>query len=382
MCSECGKEYHDISLKIQGITEDNKNSKYLKAIESIGNVLEIETLVKAKATGNKSPGTDSYEEIIKENPKYSQEWELVPKAFKQLEEEYYKKQMSVLKQVTAGIIRFTQNDLKKSKDDLKPFKVNGKIIYDNKSGKPLTVKQWETIRKNITDYLQEYFVANGYQLAEESAVIQGMLSALQNEGYDENKIDLKDLKRTDSFEKWLKDERLTSKWYDEMYNVFSDTAEYVVNMSDTVKKDISQVLRDGLKERKSDWMLEQEIRELSKDDGKWSKDWGRIAKTEIASIRSDMQIADILEISDGVPVYLEGAGNPNACKLCKRDIIGKKFRVLEAKPKKGFNDEIASDSIWIGKRSIGYGAKVKRGAIPRHPFCACWWITWVPGFED
>ncbi|MCK5642021.1 MAG: hypothetical protein KAJ19_14550, partial [Gammaproteobacteria bacterium] len=260
-----------------------------------------------------------------------------------------------------------------------PFKINGKIIYSNQTGAPLTEKEWDSIRKDISGYLQDFYVKNGYQLGEESAIMSGILNDMERNGKSIANVDIKRLNTQDTFAEYLKDNDLTQSNYIGMYGDFSQVAQKAVNMSDRVKNDIVDVLQQGLREGKSDWEIEQALREMNKDDGKWSKDWARISKTEIVDVRANMDMTESLDLADGSPVYKKGVGHPNACKLCKRDVINKIVRVLPKAPDEDYKDPNADDFIWPGKSSIGYGANDPVAVITRHPHCACRWADWVPG---
>lgn len=136
-------------------------------------------------------------------------------------------------------------------------------------------------------------------------------------------------------------------------------AHYVTGMSDDVKQDILQAVVSSRRNRLSPQELQQRLLD---DLGEHNRDWRRIALTETTDVMAQGYLAS-LQPGD----YVMGQGAANACKHCKRLIIGKSYRISEGP------GDVASE-VWIGKTNVGNKVKDYVPAIPLHPHCRCRWV--------
>lgn len=355
-------DFSDIRLNITGINPENFQEKFETAVKKIGEAMGITPLMKAKA-----------------DPKKESEWNQMPLAIRELEEKFFFKQKEVVSKLIDGLEDWLHSKLEKATSH---FKIKGKTIYSSK-GKPMTVSQWQEIEYQITKYLRENFVKNGEKLADTTAVLQGLLLQVENQGKEFKNIPLERFDVTADLTEYIKKKKYKQKNFHGVYNAFNGMVSFVTDASERLKSNISKKVLEGIRDGKSAGEVEKELRPMDKAGAEWNKDWRRIAQTEMATVRSDMHLAEVIAIGKG-SAYMIGVGGDDACETCKRDVIGKVVKLLAERP--STDDEIIEDdhtdtAIWVGKRSIGFGPQDARSAVPRHPHCACRWKTHFPQFD-
>lgn len=138
----------------------------------------------------------------------------------------------------------------------------------------------------------------------------------------------------------------------------------LTEISEKHRAAIRQTVIQAKRER---WTADQLASKLFDTFSDHNRDWRRVAITELAFVTNDAYISGV---DEGGTVI--GMGAVNACKHCKKYVIGKTFAVTHNPPEK---DTYHGDmkQIWAGKSNYGRRVAEYRPAIPMHPHCRCRW---------
>lgn len=126
---------------------------------------------------------------------------------------------------------------------------------------------------------------------------------------------------------------------------------------------IRQLVLQAQRER---WTPQQLADALFEAYGEQNRDWRRVAITELAMAANDAYLSGCAEGDQVI-----GMGADDACKHCKKYVIGKQFTVTHKLPQNNHHHEM--NFVWPGKSNYGRKVATFIPAIPFHPNCRCRW---------
>jgi hypothetical protein len=252
-----------------------------------------------------------------------------------------------------------------------PFRINGKIYINPKTGKPLSEKEWETVLQGI-DRGFAYIFRGQEELLVKRAMFLGKI--LQGMDY-ESRTDtsLKDIS-------WLKkkEEPKDEKWQNSWLFAKQHAGELITGLQANARKNISGRILDSIKNEHTPRQLE---RALFDEFASVNRDWRRIAETEINdNLTNGLLMSEMEDAEEDETIFMIGISAGNACKYCL-DLINQKVVVLSPKPVSGGIITIKGveyPAIWPGKSNVGRKASNYWETIPLHPHCKCSWTRYYP----
>lgn len=366
MCQYCGDPTHELVGEDDKIVIEinhpfvNGEQKYHQAIS-----------VLSKAYKKPEPFSD--ETLSKEVSPYA--------SVRDLEHES-KERVSILLLELFDQIRYRWLNLSKARDDDKPFKLDGRIFINPKTGKPLTKKQWKQIKKDLT---RAFGII--YQQEEERIVKVAMaLGKLLNQTSVPKAIK-SPFSSFNLTSKTASQTLATPPYYSALEFAEQQAGESITDLTNRSFKRVHDTIVEAQKNRTGAQRLE---RDLFYQFGDMNRDWRMIAETEIANnVNNGQLITEIerqKEKDPKKPVYMKGISAPDACEWCRSRVNNQVVVLLERPPGNGTDtvtrDGKAYTAIWPGKSNVGRRRAnwwVAAGA--QHPHCRCTWNQHTPGFE-
>lgn len=267
-----------------------------------------------------------------------------------------------------------------SKADSDPFKLNGKLVLNPSTGKPLTKKEWKTLKSDMMRSFAYVFADKDEDIARTAMALGRIIADLPVD--DAISVGLgnmqlgQGLRIVDTDPQY----RAALQFADE------NAAEYIVDLSQRSYKRIHDTIVHAQQNRATTRELE---RKLFEDFGAMNRDWRRIAETEIATNANDGKLIAELgrDREEGEHVFVQGMSSPTACKWCWSE-VNNQIVVLLDRALPGGGDTITVDgtdytAIWPGKNNVGRARRdwwVASGT--QHPHCQCTWVRYQPGYED
>lgn len=259
------------------------------------------------------------------------------------------------------------------------FKLNGKIVINPKTGKPLSTAEWKTIKKDLMRSFAYVYGAKDTDIARTAMALGKIIADLAPA--KAVSVTLGGMKPGQGLR--IMD---TDPQYRAALQFAEDqAAQDIVDLSNKQYKQIHDAITVAQKNRVTPRKLESD---LFHTFGDMNRDWRRIAETEIANnVNTGKLVAELKkERVDGDYVYMRGMSSPLACKWCATEIHMQIVVALE-EPPTGGGDQIVIDgkaytAIWPGKTNVGRSRRdwwVAAGT--QHPHCQCVWVRYQPGFE-
>lgn len=249
-----------------------------------------------------------------------------------------------------------------------PFRVNGKIHINPRTGKPLTLAEWRKIKEGLRQGLRYTFKDLASYLAYEPIALAKILRTMPEADAFKmplNKLDLKKARPREAFF------RNSLKWAQQ------SAAIHIQDISSKAQTKVQQLI---ITAHQSKWGVKQLADELFKVFANINKDWRLVAITEMQiNFSSGFLLSELERAKKDGEKYpiLMGVSGPKACKECKRLIDHKYFVLLPDEPAGG-SDKIRIKgerytAIWPGKLNIGVSRGSWKPTIPLHPNCLCSW---------
>jgi hypothetical protein len=267
--------------------------------------------------------------------------------------------------------QWISRSIKKAKDG-RILKLNGKIYLNPKTGKPLTISEWNAIKKDI-DNLTSWIFGN----YDESLVKRALALGRILQGFDtiEERID-------SSIEDLDIPRVINSITHDELYRDIINygmihTGELITDLTNRARKKIVQVIMDSYNNKSTSRELTQDLFDAFST---LNRDWRRIAETELAyNFNSGYMLAELEQLPEGQDyVFMEGIAGGGACPFCANNVDRKEFVLLKSAPKGGGDVvEIDGDeytAIWPGKTNENRSRSMWRVCVINHPNCLCTYI--------
>ena len=158
---------------------------------------------------------------------------------------------------------------------------------------------------------------------------------------------------------------LGSRWGDRAQLVLGD---FDRDLADRTRKIIRDETATAIEERKTTGQLATKLGQLTKD---WSRDWKRIANTEVQAAHQEAW-AEAQVAMRGEGVMACKVPDPGACDVCRRLYLGPDGRPI-----------VRPMSWWLGQGSnVGKKASAWGPTIaPVHPWCRCQFVRVPAGME-
>ncbi len=247
------------------------------------------------------------------------------------------------------------------------FMLNGKIFINPKTGKLLTVREWEIIKKDLGKLFQ-----NIYGQTQE-AIVKHAIATGKLLQYMDPLARLVASKSSLGLSVAIADKMSRYKHLIDWAEVYC--GELITDMTARSRKAVVQTIMQGYQDKLSS----QTLRERLFDNfSEFNRDFRKIAETECARNFSNGFAQAELKVAQGKPVFVQGISGAGACSFCRENINGKIFVLLEEPPVDG-GDQIIIDgkahtAIWVGKSNVGRSRPDWWVAFPAHPSCRCSWV--------
>ncbi len=248
------------------------------------------------------------------------------------------------------------------------YKLNGKTFLNPRTGKPLTIKEWKVIQKDLErvfgklyasqqDAMVNQAVAMGKVLRNMDAAVR-IAAPLASLGVD-------------LFSRVVSED-------DEYRNIVDwatiHTGELIQEVTGRSRRSIVEMIMQGYQNKVTPRQLEAQLFDKMSD---LNKDWRRIAETETAINFNSGYLQATLEqrVEETAPIYMLGISGAGACEFCRNNVDGKIFVLLQSPPPSGemvIIDGIEYVAIWPGKGNLGRKRAdwwVSSGV--QHPNCRC-----------
>ena len=365
-----------ITLRITDVHDHNRADKFQKAVECLGKAMSVTVKPRKHNHQGERWAFRAMGEIVERHKL------LLPGILDDLYRELT---------LHLGLPMVTEFR-KATQDSSLMFK--GKVLYDAKSGKPLTQRQFKRIIKTIERFLnrklqqeEERIVLNSVAVGKllnrmlkynTSDAIEHMgLDTLQHGGETFASLSENMAKIADAFG-LSREER-------ERYAASEEiAAQYITDTSNAVQSGVRRTLTRGVLHRQSKSEVAQE---LLHNFATQNRDWHRVVETEMNEIANTAALADMLNTSNGEAVYVKRIERMDSrtCRFCRQaveeDIIARVLSV--AHDIEQISDPVAPIAIWPGKSNIGRSEKDWWWpAGPVHPYCRGFWVPYDPPDEE
>ena len=273
---------------------------------------------------------------------------------------------------------FIQDHLKLKVDEKKlnlelkkaEFKLGGKVYINPKTGKPLTKKEWDTIKKSLdTAFRFVYDKSTEEAIARKAVVLGKILTTM----HTDMALDMKKLNEEAQID--------YSFIENEIGFAEQHAGELITGLADNSRKRVISEIIQGQRERIGPRELETR---LFRTYININRDWRRIAQTEIATNVNTGFV--MTELNKGTK-YLQGISGASACPFCKEYVDGQVVVIGDSSNSTGFVFDKTLDKevpyVWPGKSNYGRSRRdwwVSAGA--QHPNCRCAWQNYEPGFDE
>lgn len=276
-----------------------------------------------------------------------------------------------------NVIKVTGISLRKASEDA-PLIFKGRIQYNPRTGKPITSAEWKRLEEAIVKYLGVEKDAISRKMINDSFWLGTLINRMNDE--------------TERIETSLSKIDLDNPSFEEYgYNNYDlDRIEiaqqlagiYLQNISDKARGAIQSILVEGIKQRKTNYQVAQDLWDQEQDI---NRDLDRVVRTESAYATQDgLLISQLRQEPEEEDIFMIGVSSPDACRYCQ-NLINEKVVVLRDKPVSSGKitvDGVEYDVIWPGKSNYGRSVKNYWPTVPVHPFCRCTWTRWYRELEQ
>ena len=267
--------------------------------------------------------------------------------------------------------------VEKAKSDDQVYKVDGKIFINPRTGKHLTVKEWDVIKKDLSRMFSHLYGPTQEALTIQAVAMGKILQQMEPDNrltVDKSKLDIP--LHTEVIDR------------DSAYNdilTWGDvhTGELIQNVTDRSRRAIVSTIMRGYQENFTSRQMQQELFEQFST---LNRDWRRIAEQETASnFNNGYLISETKNSPDTDHIFMIGISGAGACEWCASQVNEKVVVALESAPPGG--DIVTIDgkeytAIWPGKSNFGRKrANWWVASGTQHPHCRCTWTRYYPEME-
>ncbi len=292
-------------------------------------------------------------------------------AIRDLEEQALANVDEGMYQLLAAITKtWLRMQLSKAKEGT-PFKLNGRIFINPKTGKPLTNKEWEIIVHDVEKAFG-YIFKDAKELLVYKAMALGKIIQSYAHPADVSALSVLTLPS-----------RLPSYLDNAIAFAERHAAEHIVSLTSEARKRIATTIIDAQRNRVGSRQLEANLFDRF---ASLNRDWRRVAQTELITNANNAALATAVDqgkLEGAKNIFMIGISAPNACPWCASHVRGQVVVVLDRSPKSG-SDEVTVNgqtykAIWEGKSNMGRDRSewwVASGT--QHPHCRCAWNRFMP----
>lgn len=254
--------------------------------------------------------------------------------------------------------------LAKAVEDDLPFKLDGLVYINPKTGRALTKAEWKVIDKQL-DAMLGWVYGDAQDLITRKAFALGkLLGSMQPE---ELLVAPLTNKLPDIEDRYLANSLAFAE---------QNAANYVTGVSELLRKDIKSAIVEAQKNKWGSRKLEEVLFDRF---GTHNRDFRMIAATELNSNANAAYLLTQLEHNGGKPLLVKGMSNENACPYCKKQIHNHIFAVLSEAPADGVDSATVEGKTYTatfpGKNNVGRSKQNWWACIPAHPHCACFYVA-------
>ncbi len=248
------------------------------------------------------------------------------------------------------------------------YKLNGKTFLNPKTGKPLTLKEWKVIQKDLERVFGKLYESQQDAMINQAVAMGKILRNM--DAAVRITVPLAAL-GVDTFSQIVSQS-------DEYQNIINwanvHTGELIQEVTNRSRKQIVEMIMQGYQDKVTPRQLEAKLFDKMSD---LNKDWRRIAETETATNFNNGYLQATLEqrAEETTPIYMLGISGAGACEFCRTYVDGQIFVLLQSAPDGGETVIIEGKeyvAIWPGKNNFGRKRAdwwVSSGTI--HPHCRC-----------
>lgn len=247
------------------------------------------------------------------------------------------------------------------------FKLNGKIFLNPKTGKYLTKKEWDIIKKDLSRAFGAIYGGSEESLTKQAIALGKVLQSMEPSA-----------RISTSFSEAGLPEYMRGLTQDKQFQYIVDAAEMMTgdliqDVTEKARKNIVKVIMQGYSDRITSKELEDRLFE---EFDVMNRDWRRIAETETATnFNNGYLMGELKENgSSDAPIFMQGISGGGACPFCASKVNDKLFVLLEEAPTTGGDSIYVNNeeytAIWPGKTN--YGRKRAEwwvAAGTQHPHC-------------
>ncbi len=248
------------------------------------------------------------------------------------------------------------------------YKLNGKTFLNPKTGKPLTLKEWKVIQKDLERVFGKLYASQQDAMVNQAVAMGKILRNM--DAAVRITVPLAAL-GVDTFSQIVSQ----SVEYQNIINWATvHTGELIQDVTNRSRKQIVEMIMQGYQDKVTPRQLEAKLFDKMSD---LNKDWRRIAETETAMNFNNGYLQATLEqrAEETAPIYMLGISGASACEFCRGSVDGKIFVLLQSAPSGGemvIIDGIEYVAIWPGKNNFARKRAdwwVSSGV--NHPGCRC-----------
>ena len=268
-------------------------------------------------------------------------------------------------------VRVNSRKLREELRKAKEFRIEGDVYLNPKTGKPLTKKEWNIIKKSLSVAFRFIYDTDTEEAIAKKAVVLGKILTTMDTNARLNMIRLNE--ETEAYRDY-------SYIENEIEFAQAHAGEMITGLRDKARSTVISEILNGQRERIGPRELETR---LFRTYVNINRDWRRIAETEIARNITNGYV--LTELQKGTQ-YVRGLSSADACPYCRANIDGQVMLLSEKANSTGYvfdkqlNKEIPV--IWPGKSNWGRSRRNWWESIPAHPHCRCSLQQWVPGIEE
>jgi hypothetical protein len=353
----------DIRLSFSHITAQNKRFKFIKAVHTVAQALDLPLTLEHVSPHTPEPFLFPIQQQLADF------WT-----------DFYTPHINLIYHTLKTALDLPDSTLTKAIDD-RSLLWHRKLIYSPETGLPLTKSQFNALMQAIEAYLKSHASpATARQLIKDSVTVGKILNRMirYQSAPALARLNLETLQYHTRNYDWLRADYRhletalgipLSTQEKATYQAMEDyCAQKMVRINDTIKHDIQDTLLYGIQERLPKSQINLNLYTKLGND---NRDWKRVADTEMVNAQNLAQIQDeVHTVEPGEKIYFERIEMANACKECTavhgKIVLWSEEPVLEEK----IEDPVTDTAIWIGK-------KQKKGSVvlgTMHPNCRGSWM--------
>jgi hypothetical protein len=260
------------------------------------------------------------------------------------------------------------------------YKLKGKVFINPKTGRALTIKEWNVIKRDLTRVLGHIY-QDATELTLKRAIALGkILGQMPVEGAIAATYEGLAASLPVVASRIAKNSLYDNVWRWSQIH----TGEYIQDMT---QRNVQMVSAVVMKAQQEKWTTQKLDSELFDNFSTLNRDWRRIAETETATNFNNGYLITEMEKppkGDSKHIFMRGLSGSGACDFCRGHVNGQIVVLLDESPG---GDDVEIDgkpytAIWPGKSNFGRKrAQWWVASGTQHPHCRCTWTRFYPGME-